>query len=282
MPDLAVSTWSLHRLLGPTYPALEVQAGERGGRGERVAQTPYGFGSLSLLDVPAYVAAMGIPNLEVCHFHFPRTDPAYLATLRDNLAAAGVRFLTLLIDAGDIAAADDEARDCDIQHIKDWIDMAAAAGAARVRVIAGATPPDSAGRAVRASIAAFDTLAEYARARGVAVITENWQALTARPEHLLAILDGLHGAVGLCADIGNYQGPTQDEDLRAILPLAGTVHAKAEWTAPGRVDEAAFAHCLDLTRQAGFRGTYVLIFDDAGDERASILQLGELAQPYLR
>ena len=60
-----------------------------------------------------------------------------------------------------------------------------------------------------------------------------------------------------------------------------TVHAKAEWQAPGAVDGAAFAHCLDLTREAGFAGAYVLIFDDAGDERASILQLGEVVQPYL-
>ena len=151
--------------LGPTYPALEV------GTGERAAQTPYGAGSLSLLEVPAYVAAMGIPNLEVCHFHFPRTDPAYLDTLRHNLDAAGVRFATLLIDAGDIAAPDRAARERDIAGIKGWIDVAAAVGAARVRVVAGATPPDAAGEAVRASIAAFDALAEYAQARGVAVIT---------------------------------------------------------------------------------------------------------------
>ncbi len=275
MPDLAVSSWSLHHTLGPRYPSLEVH------RGERASETPYGPGRLSLLDAPAYVAAMGIPNLEVCHFHFPRTDPEYLAQLRRNFEVAGVNFSTLLIDAGDVAAADARERERDVERIKAWIDVAAAAGATRVRVIAGITPADPEGQAVAASTAAFGALVEYGRARGVAVITENWLALSARPENLLAILDGVGDDLRLCADFGNYRGPTRDADLRAILPRAVTVHAKADWTAPGAVDSASFQHLLDLAREAGFAGTYVMIFDDPGDERASILQLADLVRPYL-
>jgi len=98
---------------------------------------------------------------------------------------------------------------------------------------------------------------------------------------LLAILDGVGGALGLCADVGNYRGPTRDADLRAILPRAVTVHAKADWRGPGAVDAASFQRRLDLTREAGFAGAYVLIFDDPGDERASLLQLADLVRPYL-
>jgi len=275
MPELSISTWSLHRTLGPVYPALDASTGER------AAETPYGAGALDLLDVPAYVAAMGIHTLEICHFHFPRADAAYCDLLRQRLAAAGVRLATLLIDDGDIAAADGEARARDIRHIAGWIDVARQVGAVRVRVSAGTTPPDAAGRAVRASIDALTTLVEYARPRGIAVITENWQALAARPRPLLSIVDGLRGAVGLCADFGNYPSETREQDLRAILPHAVTVHAKAAWTAPDVVDAAGFARCLDVTREAGFGGAYVLIFDDPGDERASILRLAELTQPYL-
>jgi hypothetical protein len=56
----------------------------------------------------------------------------------------------------------------------------------------------------------------------------------------------------------------------------------AEWLAPGVVEVAAFRLCRDLAHEAGFQSTYVLICDDAGDERASILQLAELVRPYLR
>ena len=275
MPDLAVSSWSLHRTLGPIYPALDVHPGER------AAELPYGPGHLCLLDAPAYVAALGISAFEVCHFHFPCTDPAYLARLRHSFAVAGVRLATLLIDAGDVAAADVTARERDIARIKDWIDVAAAVGATRVRVIAGITAADPEGRAVQASTAAFRRLVDYACTRGVAVITENWLALAARPANLLALLDGVGRPLGLCADLGNYGGPTREADLRAILPRAVTVHAKADWIEPGAVDAAAFQQCLDWVREAGFSGTYVLIFDAAGDERASLLHLADVVRPYL-
>lgn len=273
MPELAVSTWSLHRELGPTYPDLALS------EGERRAEYPYGRGKLTLLEAPAAVAAAGLPNLEICHFHFPRTDPDYLRELRGRFDAAGVRPLTLLIDAGDITAADPEVRQRDLARIKAWIDVAAELGAARVRAIAGDAQPG--GEAIRWSVAGLAELAEYGGARSVGVITENWRQLAMRPADLLTILDELGGAVGLCADFGNYRGPAKYGDLRAILPRAGSIHAKANFPASGAPDLADFGRCLDLSREAGFEGEYVLIFDGPGDEWASLGQVAEAVRPYL-
>jgi sugar phosphate isomerase/epimerase len=275
MPELAVSTWSLHRELGATYPAFAVDDGPR------APTYPYGTGRLSLLEAPAAVARRGIPNLEICHFHFPRTDAAYLRDLRAALQAAGVRLLTLLVDAGDITAPDPEVRRQEIARIKRWIDVAAEAGALRVRVIAGDASPDPQGAAVGTSIAGLAELAAYGRSCSVGVITENWHALTMDPHSVLAILDGLGGAVGLCADFGNYRGPARYGDLQTILPRAGSIHAKADFAAPGALDTAAFRHCLDLSRDARFAGAYVLIFDGPGEEWASLAQMAEVVQPYL-
>ncbi len=275
MAELAVSTWSLHRELGPMYRGLDPYA---------AARTPdltYGPGTLDLLDAPALAATMGMRNLEICHFHFPRTDAAYLAELRQRLASAGVRFYTLLVDEGDITAQHPQERRRTLDLIRAWIDVAAAAGAQRVRVIAGrmAAAPD--GAAVRRSIEGLLELVGYARERSVEVVTENWLELTREPKDLLAILDGAGGAVGLCADFGNYDGPAKYDDLAAILPRASSIHAKAAYTAPGVPHQADFDHCLQLARATGFDGAYVLIFDSPGDERANLMQLAELVRPYL-
>lgn len=275
MPELAVSTWSLHRALGPTYPGLALHPGPR------EPQYPYGRGPLTLLDVPAIVAGLGAPNLEVSHFYFPSTDPAYLAELRRSLDDAHVRLLTLLIDEGDIAAADPAARARDMTLMRGWIDVAATLGARRVRVIAGQSDADPGGEAVRRSSAGLLALATYAGPLGIAVITENWLALTAEPESLLAILDGTGEVVGLCADFGNYSGPTKYDNLAAILPRACSIHAKAAFPSPGVMDATDFRRCLDLARDAQFSGTYVLIFDSAGDERASLLQMADVVRAYL-
>jgi sugar phosphate isomerase/epimerase len=273
MAELAISTWSLHRALGPVYPDLALSDGERR------AEDRYGAGELSLLEAPAAVAARGIMGLEVCHFHFPRTDADYLGELRGRLDAAGVRPLTLLLDAGDLTAPDAATRQRDLARLKGWVDVAARLGARQVRAIAGDARPG--GEAIGWSIAGLGELAGYAKERGVGVITENWRQLALRPADLLAILDGLDGAVGLCADFGNYRGPGKYDDLRAILPRAGSIHAKAEFPRAGELEREDFTRCLDLAREAGFAGPYVLIFDGPGDEWASLDQMAGVVRPYL-
>jgi sugar phosphate isomerase/epimerase len=272
-PTLAVSTWSLHRALGPVYAGLDMAS-------ERPANFPYGDGGLTLLDVPRAVAALGVNDLEICHFHLPRTDAAYLAALRDAAAAAGVRLLTLLVDAGDISTADPAARERDLAALRDWIDVAATLGARQVRIVAGEAAPDDTA-AVQRSIAGLATLAAHGRARGVGVITENWRPLATRAATLLAILDGLDGQVGLCVDFGNLPEPTKQADLAALLPRATTIHAKARATASGQPDDADFRRCLDLARASGYDGPYVLIFDGDGDERAGLTRLGDLLRRHL-
>lgn len=274
MPVLSVSTWSLHRRLGTTYPQLELVAGDRD------ATHPYGPGTLSLLDTPAAVADLGISNLEFVHFHFPRTDADYLAALRDRLAAAGVAPATLLIDSGDITVADDATRDRDLARIKAWIDVAVTLGARRARVVAGEAAPGDAD-AVARSIAGLAEVADYGAARGVRVITENWCQLAMDPDTLLTVLDGAGDRVGLCADTGNYKGASKYDDLQRILPRAETIHAKADYRTAGVMDAADFYRCLDLARDASFDGDYVLIFDGPGDELASLAEMVEVVRPYL-
>jgi sugar phosphate isomerase/epimerase len=274
MPELAVSSWSLHRTLGPTYRSLELSDSPR------LAEYPYGQGSRSLLDLPADVAAHGIHRLEICYFHFPRTDPAYLTMLRERLAEAGVTLQTLLIDGGDISAADDQVREHDLACIRGWIDVASALGAQQARVIAGYGQPDDAA-AVRRSIAELTDLAQYGAEQAVRVITENWLSLSMPPDTLLTILEGAGDGVGLCADFGNYRGPTKYDDLRKILPKAVSIHAKAGFSAAGTMDADDFRRCLDLARDSAFSGPYVLIFDDAGDEWTHLDLLAGEVRPYL-
>jgi len=273
MPDLALSTWSLHRALGPTYPGLDPHTGDR------PANRPYGDGTILLQDVPAVASDLGLQAVEICHFHLARTDQAYLDDIRARLDAAGIRLLTLLVDEGDVTAPDPKARRRDQEHIRAWIDIAATLGAERVRVVAGESAPST--EAVRWSTDALRELAEYGRTRSVRVVTENWRTLSLDVHALTAILDGADGTVGLCADFGNWSAPAKYDDLRTILPRASSIHAKAEFSAPGAMDEADFGRCLDLARAANFAGTYVLIFDGPGDEVSSLRQMAEFVQPYL-
>ncbi len=264
MPTLGISTWSVRHLLGPCYYGLDLAPDKR-----RRDDT-FGAGALALLDLPAALRDHGYTDLDICHFHLPRADDAYLAELRARFATAGTRPLTLLVDEGDIGAADAAARERDMMLIRAWIDVAARLGARYVRVIAGETDAGPGDDAIQRSADALSALAAYARDRSVGVITENWRALAATPENVRAVLAATGDAVGLCADFGNYTGAGKYDALRMILPCAVTVHAKAEFAADGAMGEADFRRCLALAQEAGFDGPYILIFSGPGDEWAGI------------
>ncbi|MDA1193331.1 MAG: TIM barrel protein [Candidatus Poribacteria bacterium] len=271
MPRLMTSSWTLHRALGPMYKAS--------------ADDPTKFvpnsdkpGEIDLLDLPAKLSGLGIGELEVCHFHFPRVDKSYIAEFRAALKDADVKLFSVLIDDGDITHADEAARAQSVEWIKSWLEVTSEVGATHARVIAGKTDITLKGAAtddptIQESAKHLRALSSFAKERSVQVITENFLALTKRPEHVLGILELCEGSVGLCCDYGNYKGDTKYDDLAAIMPHATSMHAKADYKEAGRMERADFEKCLDLSRQNAFEGPYSLIFDGPGSEWSSLEEI---------
>ena len=214
MSRISTSSWSLHRALG--RPPLF-------GPGQS-ATPPAQEPSISLLELPAALATAGIHTLEIVHFHFPRTDEAYIAELGSALDGAGVELFSVLIDAGDITHPDPDTRAQEMAWIRDWLDITAQCGASHARVVGGYQPvernggPISEHPVIRRSAQGLGQLAEYAGAQGVRVITENFRETTNRADQVLAILALCGGDVGLCADFGNYRGRTAMRSWRPFFP----------------------------------------------------------------
>lgn len=260
-PDrIAVSSWSLHRLLGVTYPH-DMNSLAVGSREET-----FGPARADLLELPALAAAHGIRRLEICSFHLPSKDAAYLAELRQTFRSADVTFQTLLIDAGDIS--DPETADRDAAWISDWVRVAAEAGAEYARIVAGKQPPEK--LALDRAIAALLQIAREHEGASVKLATENWFDLLSKPENVHYLLDRTEGRIALNGDFGNWRGPHKYDDLRAIFSRAVLCHAKATFK-DGVMDTDDYGRCLGAAEAAGYRGPYTLIFDaDAPDEWAGI------------
>lgn len=247
---IAVSTWSLHRLLGTTY-AHDLNTTAIG-----PGEDTYGEGSESLLGLPSVLANHGYHRLEIVSFHMRSRDPVYLGELRDQLKTAGVRLQTLLIDAGDITDPVHGARDT--AWIAGWIEVANELGAENARVIAGKQKPSP--ETIDRSVAALRQLADANAGAPLRIVTENWFDLLSSPQTVNEVLDRLEGRVGLLADFGNWSGPEKYDHLGAIFPRAELCHAKAGFT-DGALDEADYAACLMAAENAGYKGPYTLIFD---------------------
>lgn len=272
MPQLSVSTWSLHRNLGnvPFYGP------EHGGQ---VGSQPSKPAQFSLLELPERIAAFGVHTLDLCHFHLPACDAEYLRQLREALTRNGVTLWTLLIDAGDITHPQYHQRD--LAWIESWIPTAEALGAKTIRVIAGRQAPTP--ETLQLSLTGLKQLAAKAKQHGVRLVTENWFGLVAQPQEMLWLLKEMDGQLGLKFDFGNWDQPSKYEDLAQIAPFAESSHAKAHFAAPYEMDREDYVRCLDILRAAKFDGPHAMIYDDreGPDEWRGLQIEKEAIQPYL-
>jgi hypothetical protein len=154
---IAVSTWSLHNLLGVTY------VNGPGVTPTGIAEPTFGPGAVTLEELPSELARRGYFRVEICHFNLASQDPAFLAKIRAAFEASGVVIQTLLIDDGDITNPATRGRD--LAWIASWIDAAALLGAENARVIAGKSKPTP--EALALSVDGLKAMAALGKACGI-------------------------------------------------------------------------------------------------------------------
>jgi sugar phosphate isomerase/epimerase len=250
MMSRAVHDWSLHRTLGRFVSAEANPPGESESLQPRKADSS----AMALLDLPAELARRGYDVVQLCHFHLPSRDPAYLAELRASLADAHVTLDALLIDSGDLVHPSDAD-----QHeawIAGWLEDAGTLGATRGRVIAGQADPTP--ELLKQSARRLRRLAVGSPVR---VVTENWMALLPTATHVSQLLEAAAGEIGLLVDLANWTGPDRDAELATIGALAETSHAKCTTKADGSLDTEDFRRALAAVTASGFTGPLCLVYD---------------------
>jgi Xylose isomerase-like TIM barrel len=259
-PPIAVSTWSLHNLLGITY------VNGPGVTPTGIAEPTFGPGSVALEDLPSELAKRGYFRVEICHFNLASQDAAYLAKIRAAFAASGVVIQTLLIDDGDIT--NPATRERDLAWIAFWIETAALLGAENARVIAGKAAPTS--EALALSVDGLRKMAALGKARGVRIVTENWFETLSTPQAAHHVLDAAGPDLGFLADTGNWSGPSKYADLQSIFARAELCHAKTDFGAGLVIDADDYGQCIKAAQDAGYAGPFTLIFASEGDEWAGL------------
>lgn len=276
MPYLSLTTWSLHRNLGPMRWTRWNE--EKGSQVTVVDEQPQ---TISLLELPGVLKEKGYSAMDVCHFHFPDTSDSYLRELRGSVERSGIRFYTLLADYGDITNREEKRREADIEWMKGWIDIASKAGAERVRIIGGDADPSDR-EAVALASAQLQRLIDYARGKNVRIVTENFHPLTSTADNCIALLDACGGELGLTSDFGNFKGPGKMQELVRTVPRSESIHAKALTDEQGIPDAEEFRRCMDIVKQHGYEGPITIVYDGPGDMWEGIGRVTDLVTPYLR
>lgn len=260
MFSFSISTWSMRQSLGPLRWTIWNEETKR-----QEIREEWKPQELELTDLPMEAKRNGLSYLEVCHFQIPSTDAAYLAELRASFESAGIGFLTLLVDYGDISSPDAIRRESDIAYLRGWIEAAAKAGAAAVRVVAGEQPADDAA-AIARSCSALKQLAQYGAERGVRVVTENFRPLTATLSSWSSIMSKVGSIVPTIIDFGNFQASEKANGISYGASMAHSIHAKPNYLSDGSVDAQELGMMLRILKDRGC-SVPLSIIADKGDTR---------------
>jgi len=258
-PTKAVHSWALHRTLGSFVAAGAMPMG---------GLPAGGGGGLALLELPAELARRGYGAIQLAHFYLPSTDPGYLTDLRSALSEADVELECFLVDDGDPTDTTGSAPGED--WVSGWLDVAAALGAPRARVVAGKSEPTP--LRLDTSAAVLRRLA--ARHPELRVVTENWHALLPDADAVIALLERTENEVGFLVDLGNWRGPRKYDDLARVAHLAETCQAKVRVSDAG-LDVEDYRRSLSALRDGGYAGPLAMVYDGPDPD-----EWGHLDQAY--
>ena len=261
LPEIAVSSWALHDLLGRPGKVTPQQD---------AAPTPAETPRFTVLQLCGELGRHGIRRLELCHFHIADTQPAALQALREAVATEAATLSSLLIDAGDVGDA--AKYETDVPWLEGWIGRAAALGCGACRISAGRQPPTA--EVTPQVIRAFERLVQRAESLEIRLVTENWLDYTDVPRTVHGLLDRFDGRLGLCLDFKNWLG--RFEDIASLAPRAESCHVPAVVRPGSDEPDPVALRCLEILRDVGFTGVYTLVEADPADPWGSLARSAEV------
>ena len=255
---IGVSTWSFHREFAKVRRVNGI---------ETLGAT------LVLLDFPEMVAdRYKVHHLEFVAPHFASREPAYVKEIKSRLAGAHSHLENIPVDIselhteGGLSGQDAKVRENAITAVKGWIDLAHELGARSVRCDPGDFDPED----LTHTIESYRKLAAYGTSRSVRVIIENHGKVgSEHPDALVRIFKAVKSDyLGALPDFGNF--PDEEARLKGLpmlFPYAKTVcHAKGlEFDGTGKESKFDFRKCVEISKQAGYKGVYSIEYEGQGD-----------------
>jgi sugar phosphate isomerase/epimerase len=220
-----------------------------------------------------YCAEQNLDGCELTAYYFPKTiTTEYLLSLKERAHRQGLSISGTAI-GNDFCVADPEKRAQQLELCRQWVDYSAVLGAPAIRIFAGNVPKGDTEDAARdRCIAAINEALEYAATKGVYLALENHGGITATPEQMLKIIEGVRPSpwFGVNFDGGNFRTADPYADLARIAPYAVNSQVKVELFPGGKKEPADLARVTQILRAAGYRGFITLEYEAAEDPLEAI------------
>ena len=212
-----------------------------------------------------YCAELDLDGCEPTSYYFPAEfDAAYLNRLKNQAFKLGLDISGTAI-GNDFCLPDGEARQEQLRMTREWIDHAAVLGAPVIRIFAGKVPKGgSEDEALRLCIDGINESLDYAAEKGVFLALENHGGITATPDQMFRIIDGVKDSpwFGVNFDSGNFNTDDPYRDLARIAPYAVNAQIKVMMRPNGGREPADFSRIVGILKDAGYRGYVVLEYEE--------------------
>ena len=220
-----------------------------------------------------FCADQNLDGCELTAYYFPKEiTNEYLMSLKERTFRLGLDISGTAI-GNDFCLPDGEARERNLKMCRDWIDYSAAMGAPVIRIFAGNIPKGEPEEAARERcIAGINQSLDYAATKGVCLALENHGGITATPEQMLKIIEGVKPSpwFGVNFDGGNFRTADPYADLAKIAPYAINAQIKVEVAPNGKTEATDLARVVKILKDANYRGFLVLEYEAAEDPLAAV------------
>ncbi|RPI25680.1 MAG: sugar phosphate isomerase/epimerase [Acidobacteria bacterium] len=236
---------------------------------------PLTKGEMTLPQVIDYCADLGFQAVDPTGYYFPGypevPEASYINKIKRQVFLLGLEISGTGV-RNNFAIADGAKRKADVEHIKQWIEVAAQLGAPVLRVFAG--QQDRGYPAAEIDKWLVDNLrecAEHAARFGVILALQNHRDFIDTSEHLIRILKGVNSPwLSSHLDIGGFRTADPYPEIEAAIPYAVNWQIKENVFFNEKETPTDLRRLFEIIRKQGYRGYLPLETLGSGDPREKI------------
>ena len=215
---------------------------------------------MSLFELLDFCAENDFDAIDPTGYYFPGyprpPDAKFLNEFKRRAHARGIAISGTGV-RNNFASPDKVKRAADVQHVKEWVEVAARMGAPVLRVFAGAQPEGHHWDDVAAWMAAdLKECVQHGNRHGVIIGIQNHADMLSSSEQTLKLLKLVNEPVwfGVIVDTGAFPTPDPYKDIAAVAPYAVNWQIKTHLAGKGPKVKTDLKRVVQIAREAGYRG----------------------------
>lgn len=236
-------------------------------------------GATTLEKLVDFCARNGLDALDATGYYFPGyprvPSDETIHSLKRSAYLNGVA-ISFTAVKNDFTLPEAAARRKEVQHVKDWIEVAVKLGAPMIRVFTGPdqVPGYTYDQVVKWMIPDFQECAEFGRKHGVVVALQNHEDFVRTADQVIGIIKAVNSDwFGSILDVGSLRKFDVYQEIEKLLPFAVSWLIKENVWYGERAVPTDLRKVKAIIDRGGYRGYLPILTLGEGDPGQKVMKL---------